>query len=780
MRYLNSPIWARWRKPRHIGNDRARLVVTIEPDWFLTLSSHTNAFNSGTLGTWPKGPARWWQRKDNSQHEIEVPNIIGVEWDRSAETPVPSCTIRVRNQKMVDTPAGATSVGAPGYYSSRYGGHQRRPAGRPWVARPDKWGRFPNEWNGRLEAGNVFRTYEGYGPPDKPWQEAVEDGDIVLTGVWWCDRSAPRRDNIVLTCRGLSGPLLADQRLYTNSDEGIVPRNRWPLRYTRFVTGSSLIQTGSAFVKVRSDYQGSSTDITYPGEIVWYDINGRPRSRGAPIHGHFPDHAADSNGATYWFSEGYATPEGSSSSPWIEFHTWQKDVSGVRLHTLDGGYELYISVLEEGSWKGSNTVPYTAPSGGIDIAADIPYVKRVSVPANRVVDVELPRTYNAERIRVTFRKLRRYQWGTRQHHAGLRGFSALHREPLSPNAQGGRVTSSTWWGPGNYLDYADIWKDILLWAGYWLLPPRGVDGNHRARGKPEIFGNIETTGAYSDSPLPADMFDKRPPLDVITQLADIFSYLVMEGPEGEMHIHKRNIYEPGNDNEAGRRVQTIPLLHDATNLLDNAPVSDVTSLRSGITISTNEPTVAGDDVVTTRYLHPDLRSKLRGVRKPAMWINGVFIKREEQVRMAELLASRMWMASQRTEATMPGNPLIGPDDQVRISDRATGIDDVYYVLGVRSSFEVKTGRYTMTLSLVLMGDAQRWSLRPTPRIKGAEPAFRERRLYYVNEGDTWKIIYHRLQGRAYPGKVSIAEVMRMNVDKVPYGQEPTPGIFLDW
>jgi hypothetical protein len=761
---------------------RSRIVVCWEPDWWLTSSAYTDEDNQGTLGTYAKGPVRWWQREDGGEHLVEVPHgvLLPHTWSRGVDGSVPTCTIALRNVAPEED-----SLGVQGGLAPQHGGWQKRTPGRVWVDRPDRWGRIANEYAGMADAGSVFRVYEGYGDPDKPWQEAIEDGDIVQTGVWIVDENGiTHTDNgISLSCRGTSGNLLADQRLMSNTDGGIVPMNRAPLRYARWVwtpTPSEVYEGPSRLVELRTDYQQSSTDIHYPDAVRFYVEGGRPRSRGALIHGHLGEDAADTNPETYWFSEAYDSPNADHAMPWIEMFTWNLATSHVRIHTFGGPYEIYISILEDGAWKGDQNIPYDAGEDHLYTAADIPYVKRVSVPSNVATDIELPREFRAERIRLTFRNLKRFQWGPPYYRAGLRRCVAVLAKPMpgtTPPAGAPIPTLSK--SRGNYTDYADIVRDVLLWAGYWMRPAADEQGFHRARGRPKVLASIETTGAYSDEPLPPGMFDRRPPIDVLTELADIVGYGCWEGPDGEIHWHGRNIYGPGNRDEFGVATRFIPVIHEAEILLDAKFRRTHDVLRGAITVASEQVSGAGDDIIATRY-YPPFRGRLRGIQKPAIWTNGAFAKKAEQERMVELLAMRMWMASNTIVITIPGNPLLGPDDQVRIVDRLNSLDDIFYIHSVESNHDPKTGRWTMDLTCSFMGDAGRWAANPRPS-RGVNPVWYERRRIRTEVGETWARLYRRIAGRlGRAEEVNYVAIRAMNTDQVPHGEEPDPDIWIDY
>lgn len=794
MRLLTSPQWARWRNPVK----RARQVVTVEPGWWLEMSSHINAGNAGTLGTYVKGPVRTWQRKANDQYEIAIPGRCDITWDSDADTPTPTCEIKLVNALPPDFDAGETLLDVQGVLSPTHGGEQLRPqVASPYQPRKDRWGRLGNEWYGLLAAGMVYRIYEGWEDvtqDPKPWQEALDDGDIVQTRIVRCDYVSLDHDGyLVLNCRGITG-ITADERLYSNSDGGIVPRNRWPLRYSRWIWTTTALPTSlrdSVIDDLRTDYYTASTEFWYPSGVT---------SGGVKIHGHWGAHAVDGNTATFALSEGYASSNGADVRPWWEFDTWNKLCNGVRFRTTRWAgrstpLEAYISVMSEGSWMGAATIPYDA-GAGTHTAANIPYLKKVSVRPDETTYVEFPE-FPAERVRITFRGLQLSPLAgpasdpTRRYRVGLRAFRATRRT-ARPGSRPVSMTSSMWKGPGNYRGYEDIVRDILLWAGWWLRPARDSTGTIRARGEPEVFGTIETTGAYSDEPLPAEFFDKLPPMDVIAKLADIVGYVHYEDNDGGVQWKSRNTFKPGNRDDSGRPLTFIPQIHEKEVLLDLSAQQSIVPLRSHLTIATSDPAAGGADIGITRY-HADYATLLRGVRSPAIWTNGLFLKATERQRLAELLAMRMWMAANTLVIRIPGNPCLSVDDQVRVVDRLNSIDGIYYIQAISNSHNAK-GVWTMTLRLALLGENGRWRAAPSdgnardPRVRPHRPVYQGRRIYIVEPGDTWAIIGRRLQGMASPNfdpgpnpvAVSLARVQAMNVNQVPFGQEPTPGMILDW
>jgi hypothetical protein len=255
---------------------------------------------------------------------------------------------------------------------------------------------------------------------------------------------------------------------------------------------------------------------------------------------------------------------------------------------------------------------------------------------------------------------------------------------------------------GNYLDYADIVKDLVLWSGFWLydsLSPSAV---------PDVFGNIESTGSFSSLPLPDEMFDKRPVIDALTQLKEAVGYLVFIDDEGGFRFESPNFWSFGNTIQStGQRIYEIPEIDESVNMYDYSVSRNDDSLRSLIIISSEDPNEAGDSTVTTKVV-PQTAQGLRGLLKPAMWVNGWFQDEEEQAIMAELIALHIWFAQRVGQVTCQANPAIQINDQVRLYERQTDEVNIHYVRGVNTIHDLDTGEYKMTLTTHWLGSGQDW------------------------------------------------------------------------
>ena len=92
------------------------LVEEDNPRLFLRTTASTGVGSSTSRGV----PVRWWQRADNSQEEMEIPNISSVAVDRSIDTDAASLNLVVENQWMHENgaaPANGTVLGMPGYFN---------------------------------------------------------------------------------------------------------------------------------------------------------------------------------------------------------------------------------------------------------------------------------------------------------------------------------------------------------------------------------------------------------------------------------------------------------------------------------------------------------------------------------------------------------------------------------------------------------------------------------------------------------------------------------------
>jgi hypothetical protein len=389
-------IWEAWRSGAQVGDTRPCTRVTVEPGWWLNRTS-------ATVGTWTRGPARWYQPFDRStQDEVELTNVVSVSHSRGVESDAGNCDITLTNNVGV-TPGTpeliAGQLGDPGYYTFDHGVAQDAQA---------RWNAGVNNWLGVLTPNALVRTYQGFGGHDKSLADAQADGNIVLNGVWLVDDVNITSDGTIsLKCRDMM-KLVLDQQLYPP----LVPANLYPLRYERWHTVSRAIPTNlppPPEVCYQGQYFNSSTDVYY-GQ--W-----NTRATGHPGVDAF-DMSTEAqlpfnHQMTFWKSEPFADRNG---APWIDFlvdgfasrhinEIYFHPCGGPQMGWPQGMYLVMASVWEKGAWARPEV-----PGGGITpqgipyVTTFVPGVGGPGLPDNSNL-FRLPRTYNTSVIRLTMTNL---------------------------------------------------------------------------------------------------------------------------------------------------------------------------------------------------------------------------------------------------------------------------------------------------------------------------------------------------------------------------------------
>jgi hypothetical protein len=394
-----------WRSGVYVGDNRPSTRVTVEKGWTLKPTATV-------LGTWNKGPARWFQAEDpDLAVQTEIPNVISVTLNRGLDSDAGTCDFVVRNAQMPalgqpEVPAG--QFGTSGYFTWDHGASQDAKA---------RWGHTTNLWQNVIVPNALIRTYQGFGGHDKAIDEAVADGDLVLNGMWLIDEIVINTDGTLsVKCRDM-GKLLIDQQLFPP----LMPSDRYPLDYRRWVyktveiPNELIMNDPPADLCYNGRYLASSTDEVY-GQ--WNtQATGHP---GTDAFDSSPEPGPDVPGAyahqwTFWLSEPKASPD---DTVWLEFeidngnagdvnevyyHAWRGAIEGLGVH------RVMVSVWENGRWVSPET-----PLGGIT-PQGVPYVTTFSpgtelahsVSTNRYA---LPRDYRATKIRLTVTSLITGAW----------------------------------------------------------------------------------------------------------------------------------------------------------------------------------------------------------------------------------------------------------------------------------------------------------------------------------------------------------------------------------
>ncbi len=690
----NGHIWDVWNSGLFIGDDgEPQGRVTIEPDWYLEMSG-------AVVGTYTKGPVRSFQRADNSQVELELPNIATLEIDESIDSDAATCRIEIDNQiqmlnSSTDEPA---VVGDPGYFSWSHGDTSEAAA---------RWGQDPNSWSNLLIPNMLVRSYSGYGGREKTIPQAVADGNIRLSGVWLIDEvQVSVGGKITMNCRSMA-KLLLEQLVFPP----LVPPGQYPMARCRWSFSDFIIPGTPSSLDVHDQQSkfgictGLGSENT--GNALWYP------GPSFGVFGHQPSDAFDGDIGTFWLSVGNDRPDLPFALEWIEICCDGQDVNDIYLHPEWGNYTVYISVWENGGWvDGSDGQVISYDAAGIGRytganTANIPWVVQSGVPFEEPIDILLPRVYKADKIRISFTNLQYTPFGTDDGHfhyrAGLKECRAriAYNVPSQPAQHGMRR------GDGNYFDYADIVRDLFLWAGFNLR------GAFEQDGSPSVYGNIEKTGIYSDDCINEDVFDKKPVIDVLNTFKNIVGYGVWVDSEGAAHFESQNTWGPGNFLANGSHTAFIPEIDERLQLTQYGVSFKDRGVVSEIIISSEQPDLSGqfNSTITTRFVPPSAQL-LRGIVKPFGWVNLLFQNADEQRILAELVAMQIFFQLRQGSLTCPDNPNIGINDQIRIWERETSESSIHYVRGVSRKLDRVSGQSTMTLTTHWLGGSSAWVVQP--------------------------------------------------------------------
>lgn len=258
---------------------------------------------------------------------------------------------------------------------------------------------------------------------------------------------------------------------------------------------------------------------------------------------------------------------------------------------------------------------------------------------------------------------------------------------------------------GNYIDYVDIIKDLLSWAGFGLASTT-FEGTFMVG----VNGVLESTGIYSEEPLAEDVFDKKPVMDAIRTIKEVVGYITWVDEAGGFHFVAPNWFAPGNFYEDGTRVSFLPEVDERKHLFDYASTFNDDSLRSEIIITNQLPTASNTSTITTRIVPPGA-SFLRGMSRVAIWSNEIFNRASEQQVMAELIGMHIWFAQRTGTTTCVANPCLQVNDQVRIWERVSAESYIHFVRGISTTHDLDTGQYLMNLTTHWLGSDTSWVIK---------------------------------------------------------------------
>lgn len=674
----------------------------------ITGGTHTKATQWGVFSSLP-----WGQ----GSVPAELPNLKSIKWDRSVDQDVATCTLELFN--VAPLPLGALPENTedydlPGFYSP-----QRGRAG-------NRWGHVSTGWGDLLRPDRVIRTYEGYGVDYLTAPE--RDPHMYPSGVWLIDDvNVTAFGVLTIACRDI-GRVLLDQICLPP----VVPYTQYPVSWSRFhnVNNPDIVDKSAGVGWFRPTYDTDSnvdyigTGIT-DGGTVYVSPDGS-------VHGHGGVDAFDSSNPndSYFMSVGNRA-SWSSAYEYVQGKFKAKTIAAVRIKCWGGPYTMYVSVYADGEWKGRSTVPYG--SRVIDTHADIRFVKKVRIDKNEDLVVKLPKAYtSATKVRVTFSDLYNSGIGVNyKYRAGVRDFEVLANTVLTTTVDGGTHVE------GEYGDYTDIVKWFLAWSGfYWFrsglsfqtlsdgsivaFPPTVTDPVF-PDGQGQIWGDLEQTGTgnYIDPashvqvPLTVDIFDKKPIMDCIQYVKEIVGFNFYIDEFGGAIFRSPNIWAVGNyvtpaagpGVPAGNGTTTVPhtgvpiVIDENQTIVELGALLTSRSIRERVFVGN---TTGGVAAIANGFnpLYPEVS----GLRRIGGWTDQGFATDAEAQIMADLITVRQTFTYHTDNITIPGNPAIQVDDQIRIYERVTNESALHYVKSISSEWDASTGKWTYTLETFWLGE----------------------------------------------------------------------------
>jgi hypothetical protein len=640
-----------------------------------------------------------------SDQPIELPNIKSIRWSRSVEQEVATMTMVLWNSEILPlgaTPDADTDVyERPGYFTPTRGMGNTS----------SEFGQSTNAWQGVLVPDRLIRTYEGYGFDGTVSPEA--DAHMYPSGVWLIDDVTFGADGTITVAARDIGRALIDQIAFPP----IIPYDQYPVTWSAYhdVDNPDIAVPATGWFRPTYD-----TDSNIPYIGMGFTDGGYPYvdSKGG-VRGHYGNYAFDGSASSYWLSVGNY-PNWSSAYEYVQGKFSSRTVQSVKFHAWGGPYTVFISVYAGGKWQGRSTIPYAARA--VNTHAAIKFVKSVRVAKNGTISVKLPKAYaGATKIRITFTDLFNSGIGQFKYRAGC--YDVQVSGTTTTMKDGGKHTE------GNYGDYYDPVKWFLAWGGwYWpsgasgkafitetdgtvaTLNPVGTDSAIPS-GYGRVWGDFEATGTTGKVDLTLDLFDKKPLLDCITYIRDIVNYVFFIDETGGAIFRSPNIWSIGNylsGTDGGPNAGRTTTVIDLGDLAIMGLTSKISSsnIREKIFVAN----VNGRFGAVSAGFNP----YPSGLRRVAGWTDQNFETEAECQVMADLITVRQMFQFRTDNITIPGNPAIQIDDQVRLHEPMTAETYYHYVKSISSDFDMETGKWTYGLETFWLGESpfDRWAFNP--------------------------------------------------------------------
>ncbi len=648
-------------------------------------------------------------------YPAHIRGIKSFTWSRSVETDVAEAT-------MVLTNTARVGIGEPYPYDwefERFGYLTPNRGDEASGKAIQRWGDVFGErtgWERRFVPDRIIRTYEGYGSTVVAGGLVSPYDDPLLhpSGVWLLDSvSYTAEGDITLKMRDI-GRLLMDQLAFLPT----IPLAEYPLRWERKHEATETGRTPQNGSWKRIDHDDNS-NLSFVGASLPDDYPA-PNSNGV-VDGHQASDAFDGNPSTYWLS----TAQGRRfDKVWIQGSFATQQVAGVRFKVRGGPYRVYLSVRgPDGNWRGSKRIPYDVAKHGIDVHADIKFLRTFIVDQNDTREVVLPTPVEGNAIRLTFTDLwqrdRPWPWYAAANNIEVYGGNDLA-------VQSGDVKRTK----GNYHDFTDIVKWLCGWAGFYWPPASSGDDYQvlHAGATPEdwrvyfraldaehlfpqgsVWGDFMNTGTGGQGDLSEELWDKKPLMDGIGYLRDMTGFNFFIDEMGAPIWRMPNIWKLGNYLQAGdrnpqgrARTKHILTIDENVQLLGMNTTYSSRNIRERLFVASTSGAGKGQDpdgAVVEGYTPLKV-----GFRRVAGWTDQHFEGELEALVMADMIAARQMFDYRQSQVTIPANPAIQIDDQIRVYERITGDTYYHYVKGITSNLDMDSGEWTYVLDTHWLGE----------------------------------------------------------------------------
>lgn len=654
----------------------------------------------------------------------ELPNIVKFEWQRDITQDVATAKLTLMNSELV-----AIGELPPEGYGLNYfeqPGALTFTHGSPWSS-ASEFGYGDTGWREILVPDRMIRTYEGYGCD--PTVFPADDEHLCASGVWLIDDVIYGADGTIEIDMRDVGRTLLDQQMYVE----VVPRSLYPVSWkTRIWKDIHYpLPEGGAWRNVPG--RATSSNVYYAGHPQRTSDHSQFCDAHGNWQGHVPNNVLVNNNAKMWVSCGEMWPDGNTRVWWEHTFSHPQNIAALRLTAPKGAQTAYISVKIGGKWQGARTIPYKKSSSGIDVQANIPYV--MTAPINgfdSIRQLPLPRVYkNVQAVRITLGALE--DWGVDRLHPWRGALTSVAY--YTGSAQSLKFGTGTQHLPyGNIDDFSDIIRTILAWGGFfWPEQYTHDDYETKAPGertfyhqtkrdkrisRGNLWADIMDSGTAPFANIPPSTGDKQPLMTTITTIADQIGFIKFVDEVGGFVWRMPNIWSQGNwrspaDNQ-GRD-------QGGSSGNANPRTTDYITIRDDETLKQFKLTASSQNVRERIYVAATRGTPgtivdgfnpfPAGMRRIAGWIGSGqggsvadFATIEEVETMASLIATRQKFQYLTATITIPGNPAIQIDDQVRVIERITNTDMFHYVNSISSTMDMRAGTWDYTLGTNWLGD----------------------------------------------------------------------------